>query len=868
MGKINNYSKDTAVTASDKWVGSDFENNGSTKNFTPTSIAKYLNDNNVINIGSDLRYRYQTLNPGEVRGVGTISFESERGASVAFSGITTFLLSKRTLKQNDVSQYLQFLNGGSIIINSADNQNLFGFYNVVNLSEYALNNDFYSVELQYIAGNGSILEDTDYIFSLIKDKYSSTGKEQVNSDWNSTEGVSEILNKPTSLSEFTNDEGFITIDDVPEVNGIPVGGTTGQILTKASSEDYDAVWQENYADWTSVVKHTVRNNGVEVLLKGRPVYCTGSNGTNKLVGYAGNQSEATSSKTMGLLQSQLNINGSQSTGFVITEGLLGGLNTSSASAGDPVWLGPTGTFIYGLANKPYAPAHLVFIGIVTKVSSGNGEIFVKIQNGFELNEIHDVDLKTTVPINGDLLGFDGTLWVNKTIAEWLGYTPFQLPALTNGSVLFSNGTTLEQDNANLFWDNTNNRLGVGTSSPQQRLHINGSLLAGSSNTSGLFFNIANDSLSISNYRIVVKNAAALLFGNNNSSLSLLTNSLTRLYIDNSGNIAIGATTAGARLDVRAQGALSTDIALRVRDSGDTTNLLSVTGNGRTTIIGGNGDGVNNGVLVVQNTTAWSGFQWIQTWKNSAGTSVASLSAQGGFSTAAAISGLSLTATSGGNTTFRAISVNSTSGFYGSTGMNFVTNNLDRGSFTNDGNFVIGATTAGARLDVRAQGALSTDIAFRVRNSADTGNLVTIDGTGVLTITNQNTSSSISMTSLLASGATGDTYFSVGRALTLNNSALIGHSTVGGGNYAFITVYGRPASDFSVTSTGSIGIGTSLTSASARLQINSTTQGFLPPRMTNAQRLAIASPAIGLIVYCTDMVEGLYVNKSTGWQFII
>jgi hypothetical protein len=59
-----------------------------------------------------------------------------------------------------------------------------------------------------------------------------------------------------------------------------------------------------------------------------------------------------------------------------------------------------------------------------------------------------------------------------------------------------------------------------------------------------------------------------------------------------------------------------------------------------------------------------------------------------------------------------------------------------------------------------------------------------------------------------------------------------------------------------------------TAYSAILQADSTTQGFLPPRMTNAQRLAIATPAIGLIVYCTDVVEGLYINKSTGWTFII
>jgi hypothetical protein len=39
-------------------------------------------------------------------------------------------------------------------------------------------------------------------------------------------------------------------------------------------------------------------------------------------------------------------------------------------------------------------------------------------------------------------------------------------------------------------------------------------------------------------------------------------------------------------------------------------------------------------------------------------------------------------------------------------------------------------------------------------------------------------------------------------------------------------------------------------------------------MTNVQRAAIASPAVGLMVYCTDAVEGLYVYKSTGWTFVI
>ena len=57
-------------------------------------------------------------------------------------------------------------------------------------------------------------------------------------------------------------------------------------------------------------------------------------------------------------------------------------------------------------------------------------------------------------------------------ADWTTFnSKFTLPSLTSGSVLFSNGTTIAQDNANFFWDNTNNRLGIGTASPRAILDI-------------------------------------------------------------------------------------------------------------------------------------------------------------------------------------------------------------------------------------------------------------------------------------------------------------------------------------------------------------------------------------------------------------
>jgi hypothetical protein len=220
------------------------------------------------------------------------------------------------------------------------------------------------------------------------------------------------------------------------------GGTAGQILSKIDATDYNTQWIDNYA---TQLKHEVKLGAT--IAKGKAVYVSSANGTNMIVSAASNASEATSSKTLGLLETGGVTNDIVK---VITEGLLAGLDTSTATVGDPVWLGTSGDLIFGLANKPVAPAHMVFIGIVTRVQSNNGEIFVKVQNGFEIEELHNVLF--TSKADKDVMYYDNatSLWKNAQLTSVLGFTPYNATNPNNYIAL----TALSSTATGLTYTNT------------------------------------------------------------------------------------------------------------------------------------------------------------------------------------------------------------------------------------------------------------------------------------------------------------------------------------------------------------------------------------------------------------------------------
>lgn len=156
----------------------------------------------------------------------------------------------------------------------------------------------------------------------------------------------------------------------------------------------------------------VTNADSVTITKGQPVYAFGGTGDRLTVKLAYNTTDATSAQTVGLVLSS-SIAANQK-GLIIVNGQLDGLSifpTSTWADGDAVYLGATAGTV--TKTKPSAPNHLVYLGFVTTASNGSaGRMYVRVQNGYELDEIHDV--KITSVANNDILKYNSSnsLWEN------------------------------------------------------------------------------------------------------------------------------------------------------------------------------------------------------------------------------------------------------------------------------------------------------------------------------------------------------------------------------------------------------------------------------------------------------------------------
>lgn len=315
-----------------------------------TGISGDLN-NKISNIASGTGQFYLASNPsGFITGVDLTPY-----ATISFTtGISGSLQNQITTLNNQTGQYVLTGSTGSFITQSQTGQfyaasNPSGFITGVDLSNYAT--------IGFTTGiSGSLQQSISNLESHTGDYYPRT---------NPSGYITGIPN----IVYTTGDQDISGLKDFqtrPTVTDIPV-------LLSGEAVDLVHLYGKNDAGQT--------------IYRGQPVYIYGANGANPLIRVASNTGEGTSSKTIGLMAQDVLPN---AFGFVVSEGMLEGFDTSSGQAGDAMWLGTTGDIIYGLANKPYGNNHLVYLGNVLRSSVNNGKVYIKVQNGFEISELHKV----------------------------------------------------------------------------------------------------------------------------------------------------------------------------------------------------------------------------------------------------------------------------------------------------------------------------------------------------------------------------------------------------------------------------------------------------------------------------------------------
>jgi hypothetical protein len=197
---------------------------------------------------------------------------------------------------------------------------------------------------------------------------------------------------------------YIAFDTSPETTSASVGTISWDSSEGGPSVQLDANINVTLGQEIIALCY---NGEATTLNKGEVVMVSGAQGQRPKVIRAYNTSDAGSARTFGIVAENI---ASGAEGFVVTQGIVKNINTNSFNAGDPLYLSATPGQL--TTTKPQAPNHYVWVGVVTKKNSSSGRIYVKPQNGYELDEIHDV--RITSIQNDDLIVYNSasSIWVN------------------------------------------------------------------------------------------------------------------------------------------------------------------------------------------------------------------------------------------------------------------------------------------------------------------------------------------------------------------------------------------------------------------------------------------------------------------------
>jgi hypothetical protein len=324
----------------------------------------------------------------------------------------------------------------------------------------------------------------------------------------------------------------VILSDTQEMSGLKsltfntAGGTVGlaKMVWDTTNQTIDlGIGSGSVNALLGVDSHVLgRNTTGSLISRGQVVRVNGASSGNLTIALAQGNTDPNTANTIGIAAEDIS---NTATGMVITSGLLRDLNTASFTAGDLLYISPTTPGL--LVNTiPVAPNHAVRMGYVVSAHPSNGIIYVAVNNGYELNELHDVNYPTT-PATNDFLVYVTNRWENQSAAT-------ARTSMGLGSLATQNGT----------FSGTSS----GTNTGDQTITLTGDVTG--SGTGSFAATIANNAVTYAKFQQVAGLSVVGNGGSTTANAGAITGTAGQvLRVNNGGTgLAFGAvdlSTAGA-----------------------------------------------------------------------------------------------------------------------------------------------------------------------------------------------------------------------------------------------------------------------------------------------------------------------------------
>lgn len=223
------------------------------------------------------------------------------------------------------------------------------------------------------------------------------------------------------LGEFELKAGQIELDQTPTgTASVAVTRWNDTIGSTETTLKGGSVIIKNGVDLVARVVNKVVPNTTLTKAAYQVVKVSGAQGQRLAVDFAQGNNDLNSADTIGVVTETILTN---QEGFILTVGQIEEINTTGSLQsetwvdGDVLYLSPTVAGAMTNIKPTGLTGHIVVLGYVEYAHAIHGKIYVKIMNGWELDELHNVYINPTTLANNDVLTYDSasSLWKNKQI---------------------------------------------------------------------------------------------------------------------------------------------------------------------------------------------------------------------------------------------------------------------------------------------------------------------------------------------------------------------------------------------------------------------------------------------------------------------